>query len=118
MAVWMEWGFILMILNIAASLATCIMGGKKHTQGQKGAGSFQGGLGCGALAWIIAGSVFIWNDSDKVCSGRGFLFDTEDGSTVPLVSYNGYSVYPPFMAATGRFMNIYLIIIYSFFACC
>ena len=62
------------------------------------------------IAWVITGTIFRWNHHGKVCSG-----DYVDQTFI-----DAWGHFPPYQWKSGKFMRIYLIILYSIFGlmCC
>ena len=62
-------------------------------------------MGCGTLAWFIAGMVFRWRHIGEVCSGK----DYDPNATI-----SEPNVY---MLKSGNFMQIYFILCFCLCAC-
>ena len=90
------WGFIVNICGIVMALIQFVQVATKSALILKGCACLGCPIGCGGLAWFIAGMVLRWRHIGKVCAG-----DYNDDSTLADNLY---------MTKSGNFMNIFLII--------
>ena len=98
---WFMWGFI---INVAALVNAVLQFAFAATESPifgKLSACVACPLGCGALAWFIAGMVLRWREIGNVCSGDYAL---ENGVNEGVAPYQWKS---------GKFIHIYYIVCLS-----
>ena len=99
--IWFMVGFIISAVSLVYSfLAIAFLATKKGVFLGTANSFFMLAL-LGNLGWTVCGTVFRFKHHGKVCSGDYFNSDL-------------YSEVPPFQWKSGRFMIVYLIILWSF----
>merc|ERR1712151_839767 len=113
--VWFKWGFILnvvsLIYGILAIVQLCMLNQVLANILAKVVNVGAVLLTLFSFAWIICGAVFRWSHAGKVCSG-----DYVDDLSLEL-----YGKPAPYQWKSGKFMKVYLIIIFCFMGlalCC
>ena len=94
---WFYWGFIINIVSLVVGVLQVIAGALKNEGIAKLATCAAGPLGCGGLAWFIAGLVLRYRQIGNVCSGDLVL--------------EGADQTGPYAWKSGKFMNIYYMVI-------
>ena len=70
-------------------------------------------VSCGGLAWFIAGMVFRYREIGNICSGDYYRDEIEAGTITGRVGD------APYQWKSGKFLNIYyMIILWTMAVCC
>ena len=100
---WFYWGFIINVGAMVVAVFRLLYAATESEAWIKLANFIGGPLGCGGLAWFIAGLVLRYRDIGNTCSGD---YVTADDASVDRSLYSWDS---------GHFINIYYTVIMWFF---
>ena len=94
---WFYWGFIINVGAMVVAVFQLLYAATESEAWIKLANFIGGPLGCGGLAWFIAGLVLRYRQIGNVCSGD-LVLEGEDQTG-------------PYAWKSGKFMNIYYMVI-------
>merc|ERR1712232_1179432 len=111
---WFKWGFILNIFIVVLAFLQYAWSFTDSEALQTAVGCFSCPVGCGGLAWFISGHVIRYRHIGDVCSGDYYA------DAIALDPSAGTLGDAPYQWKSGKFINVYIIIVWSIvaFGCC
>ena len=114
-ATWFKWGFIINVAAIVLAIVQFLHGATQNALFGTLSAIVSCPLGCGGLAWLIAGMVLRYREIGNVCSGDYYRESLE---TTPGAGQIGDL---PYQWKSGNFINYYyitLLCIFGALCCC
>ena len=110
---WFKWGFIINIAAIVLAIVQFLHAATQNSLFQGLTGILGCPVGCGGLAWFIAGLVLRYREIGNICSGDYYAENLELNPTAGQIGDL------PYQWKSGAFMNwYYLSILILFGVCC